>query len=50
MLQSAFFAMASDISTHRAANKQKLVYTRTMRARRDHTAFLGLQDLKRVPR
>ena len=41
---SAFFALASDSSTDRAANKQELVYTRTMRAGRSHTAFLGLQD------
>ena len=44
--QSAFFALASDSSTDRAANKQELVYTRTMLARRSHTAFLGLQDLQ----
>ena len=44
--QSAFFALASDSSTDRAANKQELVYTRTMRAGRSHTAFLGLQDLQ----
>ena len=29
-----------------SANKQELVYTRTMRAGRSHLAFLGLQDLQ----
>ena len=46
VLQSAFFALASDSSTDRAANQQELVYARTMRAGRSHTAFLGLQDLQ----
>ena len=46
MLHSAFFALASDSPTDRAANKQELVCTRTMRACRSHTAFLGLQDLQ----
>ena len=46
VLQSAFFALPSDSSTDYAANKQELVYTRTMRIGRSHTAFLGLQDLR----
>ena len=46
MLQSAFFALASNSSTDGAANKQELVYTRTMPAGRSHTTFLGLQDLQ----
>ena len=44
--QSAFFALALDSFTDRAANKQELVYTGTMRAVWRHTAFLGLQDLQ----
>ena len=46
VLQSAFFELASDSSTDRAATKQKLVYTRTMCASRSDCAFLGLQDLQ----
>ena len=46
VLQSAFFTFASDSSTDRAANEKDLVYTRTMRARRSHLAFLGVHDLQ----
>ena len=43
--ESTFFALASDSSTDRAANKQELVYTRTVSIGKTHTAFLGLHDL-----
>ena len=40
-----FFALASDSSTDRSANKQELVYTRTLREGQVCTAFLGLWEL-----
>ena len=43
--ESTFFAPASDNSTDRVANKQELVYTRTVSMGKSCTAFLGLQDL-----
>ena len=45
MKESMFSALASDSSTDRAAHKQELVYTRTVRMGKSRTAFLGLQDL-----
>ena len=42
VLQSAFFALASDSSTDRAANRQELGYTRPVHAGRSHTALLCL--------
>ena len=44
--ESVFFALASDSSTDQAANKQELVYTRTVCMGKSRTAFLGLQDLQ----
>ena len=44
--ESTFFALASDNSTDRAANKQELVYTRTVSMGKSRTAFLGLQELQ----
>ena len=46
MKESTFFALASDSSTDRAANKQELVYTRTVSMGKSRTAFLGLHDLQ----
>ena len=43
---SLFFAVASDSSTDRSANKQVLVYTRTLRKGQVYTAFLGLWQLR----
>ena len=43
---SLFFALASDSSTDRPANKQELVYTRTLREGQVCTAFLGLWELR----
>ena len=43
---SLFFALASGSSTDRSANKQELVYTRTLREGQVCTAFLGLWELR----
>ena len=43
---SLFFALASDSSTDRSANKQELVYTRTLREGQVCTAFLGFWELR----
>ena len=44
--QPSFFAPVSDILTDRGANKQELVYARTVSMGRSRTSFPGLQDLQ----
>ena len=43
---SLFIALASDSSTDRSANKQELVYTRTLCEAQFYTAFLGFWELR----
>ena len=43
---SNFFALASNSSTDRSANKQELVYTRSLRNGEVRTPFLGLRNLQ----
>ena len=44
--QPLFFALASDSSADRGANKQELVYARTVSMGRSRTFFVGPQDLQ----
>ena len=43
--QPSFFALSSDSSTDRGANKQELVYARTVSMGRSRTFFVGLHNL-----